>query len=366
MVRRFSLQQKVKGRENMKSIKRYLPKNIKIALMRIHCLFILFKPYFYPASKPRCFVFMTPQFGNIGDQAIAQAQYEFLSVHLPEYQIIEIPFRYLLYARKYFIEKVKPRDRIVLHGGGNIGTIWPEFEAERLEIIKSFPDNRIISFPQSVFFSDDDSGAANLKRSAETYASHKDLHLIAREKYSYETLKNACLGNVYLAPDIVFYLDKTKPSYPRQGALMCFREDKEKRITADTITQIDRCVKKYTGNITYTDTVVEKRILISQRDRFINQKLDQFKRTKLVLTDRLHGLVFAAITATPCIAFGNNYHKVKGIYEWVRHLNYIKFCEDESEIQSCIDYLWGLEKCLYDNSQFISEFDIICEVLKDS
>ena len=47
-----------------------------------------------------------------------------------------------------------------------------------------------------------------------------------------------------------------------------------------------------------------------------------------MVTDRLHGMIFAALTKTPCIVVPNSNYKIKGIYEWLKGLNYISFLED--------------------------------------
>ena len=43
----------------------------------------------------------------------------------------------------------------------------------------------------------------------------------------------------------------------------------------------------------------------------IEEMLKKYRKCQLVITDRLHGMIFAAITSTPCIALGNYNHKIK-------------------------------------------------------
>jgi pyruvyl transferase EpsI len=54
-------------------------------------------------------------------------------------------------------------------------------------------------------------------------------------------------------------------------------------------------------------------------------KLDEFAKSKLVITDRLHGMIFSAITGTPCIVFANSNGKVEAEYQWIQSLPYIRF-----------------------------------------
>lgn len=41
------------------------------------------------------------------------------------------------------------------------------------------------------------------------------------------------------------------------------------------------------------------------RKEALSDLFDQFRSLQLIVTDRLHGMIFAAITSTPCIVFGN-------------------------------------------------------------
>ncbi len=57
------------------------------------------------------------------------------------------------------------------------------------------------------------------------------------------------------------------------------------------------------------------------------KKWNEFSSVQLVVTDRLHGMVFSAITGTPCIALDNISHKVYGAYQWLSYLPYLRFLQ---------------------------------------
>ena len=61
-----------------------------------------------------------------------------------------------------------------------------------------------------------------------------------------------------------------------------------------------------------------------KRKKVIYKKLKKFAKSKIVITDRLHGMIFAYLTQTPCIVFSNYNHKVIGTYEWIKDVNYIE------------------------------------------
>ncbi len=69
------------------------------------------------------------------------------------------------------------------------------------------------------------------------------------------------------------------------------------------------------------------------REAVVEEKLKEISEAKIVVTDRLHCMIASAITGTYCIAFDNLSGKVSGVYEWLRHLDYIKICKGMEEFE---------------------------------
>ena len=76
-----------------------------------------------------------------------------------------------------------------------------------------------------------------------------------------------------------------------------------------------------------------------------------------MVTDRLHAMIFAAITNTPCIAFDNKSNKVECVYKWIKYLSYIKFVRDIEEVETYVEHLLEIGQCKYDNSRLQPYFD---------
>lgn len=82
------------------------------------------------------------------------------------------------------------------------------------------------------------------------------------------------------------------------------------------------------------DTHINKNNLsIEERNDELDKIWTAFKKAELVITDRLHGMIFCYITKTPCLVFQNNNHKVKGSYQWIKEKSNIKLIENFSEIE---------------------------------
>ena len=82
----------------------------------------------------------------------------------------------------------------------------------------------------------------------------------------------------------------------------------------------------------YIDTVDSRIISFKARNKHLNNKLDVFLKAELVITDRLHAMIFSTITHTPCIAYDNLSRKVSGVYEWIKALPYVKIINSDSTV----------------------------------
>ena len=310
----------------------------------------------------KCFLVGTPHHGNLGDQAIALGEYKFLKDINYNKKIIEIHLWYIKRHTKMF-KLIIGKNDIFIHGGGFLGSLWPVEDEMSRNVIKTFSKNKIICFPQTIYFYDNEEGRKLKKIATDVYKEHKNLYLFFREAKSYELAKNEMkLDNIFLVPDIVLTLDqyKSEINRERKGILFCLRSDKEKDLTDAQEKQIiDNVNKYYNGEqITYTDTVIQKRIWKNEREVEVYKKIEEFSNAKLIVTDRLHGMVFAALAGTQCIAIGNCNYKVKGVYNWIKNNKYIAFIEDFDTLEQKMYELSQLkEEQVLDKALMKEQFD---------
>ena len=215
-----------------------------------------------------------------------------------------------------------------------------------------------------MFFSSDESGQKELKKSIDIYAGHKDLTIFSREKPSYNRMKEVFINNkIILTPDIVLYLNKTEPRMNRQGVLCCFRADVEGLLSSEEKSWIEDISHKYFDSVQVTDMHLDRYIDTENREKELDVKFNQFKRAEIVITDRLHGMIFAAITATPCIAMSNYNHKIKGTYDWIKHLGYIKFADELGDVPKYIQQLKKMKNCTYRNDYALPYYENIIKAV---
>ena len=128
-------------------------------------------------NQKNIFLFMAADYGNLGDCAITYAQKSMLKKIFTRHTIIEIPISKTYKLMKELKKKVNNDDLITIIGGGNNGDLYIDCEWCRQFIIKQFPNNKIISFPQTADFSDTKKGKKILKNSLKVYSKHKNLVL---------------------------------------------------------------------------------------------------------------------------------------------------------------------------------------------
>lgn len=290
----------------------------------------------HKTSEPAVIFISTPTHGNLGDQAIVHAQYQlFRDLHLIN-QVIEFSaYEYQNY--KQIIQKrVNDNDLIIIDGGGNLGTLWFEVELKIQDIITRFQNNKIVIFPNTVFYSDSEHGNQKLLNAIELYSGHNNLVIAARENKSFSFLKSHFINKIIHCPDIVLYLKNSEFSCFRSGALLCLRSDKEKSLSDSEVLSIYKAIDNNNLEYKYISTVEPITVTLDNRSVVLQKKLLEFASSEIVITDRLHAMIFCAITGTPCIAYDNLSNKISGVYSSISHLPYIKLKTDNDNLEECI------------------------------
>lgn len=318
------------------------------------------KQYLRMPLGRKAYVLGSPDYSNLGDSAILLAQMSFLrSVGWKQNRIKELTRDEYHRDRQLLKNVISSRQPIFALGGGNMGNQWPAEEQFRYEMLDDFADNPIVIFPQTIYYlpgSEKEEIA-----SVPYYDERNNLVLVAREKKSYEIMQSLYpKAKILLTADIV--LSTTMEDYgvvhqERKGALLCVRNDAEKSVSDDVWleleAELDRCQVFHSRTDMYSDCKVTK----ENRADCVRKKMQEFCGVELVITDRLHGMIFAAITGTPCIVFSNYNQKVKGTYDWISYLPYIRYVENAEGAVKAIPELLGMENCLFDNSPLLPYYE---------
>lgn len=294
--------------------------------------------------SPRSILFCTPEYCNLGDHAIAYAERRMLAAQSdrPLLEFSGDMTKMLRCIEQY----VTPDDVVFLQGGGNMGSLYVREERYRCDILSLLHGNRIVLFPQTISYDSTPSSQRFLNHTRTVYGRKgKDLHLIARERMSLERMREYYPRNdVRLTPDIVLSLTDQATADPtqREGILLCMRNDVEKTTSGQATALIETAAKNTGEPVAYTDTTVDDKYAPISKQRgeeLVLGKFDEFRNAKLIVTDRLHGMIFSAVTGTPCIAMDNSTGKVKAEYQWLEDFPYIAFAHDAQEAVDLIPHM---------------------------
>ena len=306
-------------------------------------------------------LFGTPLHGNLGDHAIALAEEKILKdckIKCFEVSTDEVKYYYNL-----ILKKISKNDVILITGGGSIGSEWLKEEHFIRKCINDFKEQKIVVFPQTIFYKNNQQGEKEKEEDIEVYKKAKNLTICARETRTFELAKSIHQNaNVILVPDIVVYLERMKKNLRKDGICLCIRQDAESKLSQDEKKQIKDIVSRYDSNIRYTDTVINEYVKPSKRRKKLREKIEELAKSRLVVTDRLHGMIFSRIAKTPCVAIGNYNYKVKGVYEWIKNCPYIKYIDNISELEDYVEQLYNYTETDY-TFELKAEFDILKDIL---
>ncbi len=279
-------------------------------------------------SEKKIVLLGSPEYNNLGDHLIAYATKIFIEDNFKEYRYYEISEKNILHCINKVKKYINDDDVILLQGGGNMGDLYLDQVNIRKKVLTNFINNKIIIMPQTIYFS-------SPKNYLPYYYNNLNLHIFAREQISYDILKNMRVNNLYLVPDIAIYLinNLSFKKNNRKGILMCLRDDKEK--SDIKFSQLDSDIFN-SHSIINVSTVLNVSVSINDREQILFDLFNKFTSSSLVVTDRLHGMIIAAITHTPCIVLPTFNHKVIESYKWLKRLGYVYLLNQEDDIARVI------------------------------
>lgn len=313
-------------------------------------------------KNPRTvYLLLTPEHENIGDHAIALAETELLRSQGIDY--VEITGNEVEVLQRYGLLSLVNGCPVLLQGGGYLGTLWPDSELLVRELIAANPKSPIVFLPNTIFYDPTPEGKAFFEESVEIYGKHPNLYLYAREETSYDVMRQT-YRNVKLMPDMVFSMNRSGIKTERRGCILSLRQDCERTRTPEQESLIRQQAGELFGeNVHNSDMVAQVWIPVSQREQALEEKFAEFSGAELVITDRLHGMIFCAITGTPCIVLDSKSPKVRGCYQWVRDLPYIRFVDTPEEITQAYHEI-PKQAFSYDNASLMPYYQELAEDLE--
>jgi len=238
--------------------------------------------------------------------------------------------RFSIYDQKRLLKSTLDKSTVILlQGGGNFGDLYKSHQELRLQVVKNFPDNKIIILPQSVWYKND----SNCIKEAATFEQHKNLTIYVRDTYSEDYLKKRINSEkIKMAPDLATILDVpfNKDASHQDKTLLFRRRDKESTevnrgtsgrsfdwediIDAKEKKSVRKHRKLMESDYSFLNRLGH-RMQKKLRDKLILRAISFFNNYSEIDSDRLHGTLLATILGIPTIRRDNNYSKIKKYFD---------------------------------------------------
>lgn len=274
-----------------------------------------------PATRPIVYLDY-PVHDNVGDLLIHQGADAFLDDHghevLGRFSMHDFTRRGRVDEAAVVLKpSIRDLDRLiartnaalVLHGGGNFGDIWPQFQIFRELIIERYPSTPIVILPQTIHFDDAD----NRKRAAQILRAHKQLVIFVRDDESLGFVRDDVGTDGEIVPDMAHQL-WGRPEFATTdggtGTLVLRRRDRESHSgDAAAVDHFDwgelhggasrfmlRALRKWqTVDNPLRHWVPNYHLWRLYRDWLVRRAVGQFRPYACIDTDRLHGVILAAL-----------------------------------------------------------------------
>lgn len=288
----------------------------------------------------RAILIGTPVHGNLGDHLIAIESLRFIE-ELGYKTVIEVPeFLYEIFGNKITIHST---DDIYIVGGGWLGDLY-EDQLVAEDIMKRWRENRIIILPQTIFFSGTGS-YSSVHRFKDILCDCRCVYLCLREKRSYDfCMEN--FGNevkVRLLPDMALLRlgNLEERTIKNRSVVFSIRKDIES-VEDYNENMLKTFLNKNGYNCIDNSTVINNKwVKIKDREKITENKIQEYASAEVVVTDRLHTMIFSLAAGTKCVAFDNRTKKISGVYDcWLKKMEGLKVFEgiDEFQCEELLDF----------------------------
>lgn len=274
-----------------------------------------------------------PAHQNVGDSLI----YLGLKAH---FRACAAELRYVCDLSTYderALRQAHPDGPIVFNGGGNLGDDWLGLQLHREKVLAAFPDRKVVQLPQSVHFASE----VNLVRAQRSFERHPDLTLLMRDAESLALAQSYFSGTrVEFCPDGSFGLGGTLKAGLEDGldVLLLLRMDHESvsgavdlpyRLSVERRDWERHGLAQLVWRLLSLPQVAAARLpepldrpgrrlmrqsFERQAEKNLSYGISLFSRPRVIVTDRLHGLLLAVILGKPVVFMDNSYGKVSAMY----------------------------------------------------
>jgi pyruvyl transferase EpsO len=296
------------------------------------------------ADVPRgpCALLDFPYYRNVGDEAIwlgSLAALAALGFPPPAYTCGNDTYDARRLARRV------GGGAIFLVGGGNFGDLHPKHQRLREGVLADFPGNPVVQLPQTIDFRSPDARG----RCGRAIAAHGRFRLLVRDERSVDVARAELGVTASLCPDLALFLDAPPRSRPREGGILWLaRADAHRRhepprepdvrvsdwpdarvsVRRWALKMCSRIVRRPLVHVLPLRGALSATFGPAAREH-VGLAFDWISSADVVVTDRLHGHLFALLTGTPQVLLDDATGKVRRFHDaWTRGTTGVHPCDD--------------------------------------
>ncbi len=277
----------------------------------------------------QCALVDFPDHGNVGDSAIWSGEIEIL-------KSLGVTIAYVsnLHSLSAGVlnNVLDADDPVLIHGGGNFGSVWPAHQEHRHRILRECRGRPVIQLPQSVHYAK----PADAMETRDLIKMHGQFTMMVRDEPSKEFVIAQLAVDATLCTDSALALhSRLMRRKPQVDILVLARTDKERRddgaatlaFPADVHVQFADWVDdpstlgsvaagtiwpRASGRLTSLPGFF--RVLRCAWDAAANARVTRgcnlLSRGRVVVTDRLHAHILCTMLGIPHVVMDNSYRKV--------------------------------------------------------
>jgi len=217
---------------------------------------------------------------------------------------------------------------VLIHGGGNLGDLWPTHQALRERVVSVFRDRPVIQLPQSIHFRSEEA----LARARRAFGAHPDLTLLCRDDRSVERARRHFeRARVERCPDLALCLrpsalEAHRAPRPSTDILWLVRSDHEsawpngpfppdardwldepRSPAGIAVARLATRVRRAGPGVWRT---LHRRALARTAAERVARGIRLLSSARIVVTDRLHAHVLCALLGVPHVILADAFGKI--------------------------------------------------------
>lgn len=292
------------------------------------------------SSKSRIFYLGVCRESNLGDMAQYSCIQKWLKENYPDFEVFEAGSGLAEYPKfvQMLSDNIKDSDRVVFQSGYGVQDLGGNMNRMHKVIFKAMPSAKYLMLPNTIFFKSEE----NKRITSKVYNSAKNMLFLARDEGSYEMAQEMFPDlRVKLFPDIVTTMIGDFHFIGRRnGVVICKRNDLEQFYSNDEwdILRQDLVNKGISVDITDTVIPVDYHKILKKKEEYVMNKIKDFARHEVAITDKLHGTILALSAGTPVIVIKTTDHKVVGGMKWLKQVypDYVYYADKLEDVLSIV------------------------------